>query len=140
MMGMRMTRRARALRLGTMLAFACLALAGSASAQTPQEIVLAVGNSTVIPGGGTLTRIAIGDPSVATATTAGPTEVLVNGEGPGSTTLFIWTTAGTRASYTIRVTLDAPSLEREFQALFPSENIRVTAVGSSVILSGNIQD
>ncbi|MDX1388134.1 MAG: type II and III secretion system protein family protein [Acidobacteriota bacterium] len=135
-----MTRRARAFRLGTTLALAFLAFAGSAIGQASQEIVIAVGNSTVIPGGGTLTRIAIGDPNVAEATTAGPTEVLVNGVGPGSTTLFIWTAAGTRTSYTIRVTLDAPSLEREFAALFPTENIRVTAVGSSVILSGNIQD
>jgi pilus assembly protein CpaC len=117
-----------------------LALAGQATAQVGQEVVLAVGNSVVIPAGGTMTRIAIGDPNVATAVTAGTTEVLVNGTGPGSTSLFIWTQDGTRSSYTIRVTLDAPSLEREIRALFPTENIRITAVGQSVILSGEVQD
>jgi pilus assembly protein CpaC len=142
MMGMRMVTRARALRLGTMLTFAfiaCVGFVGGAAAQA-QEVVLAVGNSVVIPAGGTMTRIAIGDPSIATAVNAGPTEVLVNGTGPGSTSLFIWTQSGTRSSYTIRVTLDAPSLEREIRALFPTENIRVTAVGRSVILSGELSD
>lgn len=140
MMGMRMVTRARALRLGTTLGIALFAFAGEVLAQTSQEIVLAVGNSAVVPGGGTLTRIAIGDPNVATATTAGPTEVLVNGVAPGSTSLFIWTQGGTRSSYTIRVTLDAPSLQREIRGLFPTEDIRVTSVGRSVILSGQVQD
>ena len=139
-MGMRKATRVRALRLGSALCFALFLAASGVSAQAGQEIVLAVGNSVVVPGGGTLTRVAIGDPNVADATLAGPTEVLVNGVAPGSTSLFIWTQAGTRSNYTIRVTLDAPSLEREINALFPTENIRVTAVGRSVILSGRLQD
>lgn len=139
-MGMGMGTRAHALRIGSALILALFALAGGISAQVGQEVVLAVGNSVVIPGGGTLTRIAIGDPNIADATLAGPTEVLVNGVAPGSTSLFIWTQAGTRTNYTIRVTLDAPSLEREFAQLFPNEDIRVTAVGRSVILSGRIRD
>ena len=139
-MGMRMTRRLRALRLGSTLGLLAALLVGSASAQTGQEIVLAVGNSVIIPAGGTLTRIAIGDPNVATAGIAGATDVLVNGVAPGSTSLFIWTQNGTRNSYSIRVTLDAPSLEREIGALFPTENIRVTSVGRSIILSGRLQD
>jgi len=139
-MGMRMVTRARALRLGSALCCALFFAASDVSAQVGQEIVLAVGNSVVVPGGGTLTRVAIGDPNVADATLAGPTEVLVNGVAPGSTSLFIWTQGGTRSNYTIRVTLDAPSLEREINALFPTESIRVTAVGHSVILSGRLQD
>ena len=141
-MRMRKLTRASALRLGWALCVLLMLPAGPVSGQaTPaQEIVLAVGNSVVIPGGGTLTRVAIGDPTVATVTTAGLTEVLVNGVAPGSTSLFIWTSDGGRSSYTIRVTLDAPSLEREYAGLFPNENIRVTAVGNAVILSGQIAD
>jgi len=141
-MGMRKLTRGSALRPGWAWCLALLLPATSLNAQaTPgQEIVLAVGNSVVIPAGGQLVRVAIGDPDVATVTTAGNTEVLVNGEAPGSTSLFIWTIDGGRSSYTIRVTLDAPSLEREFRGLFPSEDIRVTAVGNSVILSGQIAD
>ncbi len=138
MRGMRMIKRANACLFGSTLCLALLATA--ARAQTSQEIVLPVGNSTVISAGGSLIRVAIGDPNVATATTAGPTDVLVNGVAPGSTSLFIWTVGGARASYTIRVTLDAPSLERELAAMFPTENIEVTAVGNSVILSGQVRD
>jgi len=134
-MGMRVVKRAKALALGSVL---LLAVASGVDAQ--QELVLPVGNSTVIAAGGTLARVAIGDPNIATATTAGASEVLVNGVAPGSTTLFIWTQAGARTSYTIRVTLDAPALERELRALFPTETIAVSAVGRSIILSGRIQD
>jgi len=138
MRGMRMIKRASACLFGSAL---CLALlAGGTRAQTSQEIVLPVGNSTIIPAGGTLLRIAIGDPGVASVQTAGTTEVLVNGVAPGSTSLFIWTTGGARSSYTIRVTLDAPSIERELATMFPSENIRVTAVGNSIILHGEVRD
>jgi len=140
MMGMRMVTPIGAFRLGSALCLTLFAFASGATAQAGQEVVLAVGNSVIIPGGGTLTRVAIGDPNVADATLAGPSEVLVNGVAPGSTSLFIWTQAGTRANYTIRVTLDAPSLEREFAQLFPTEDIRVTSVGRSVILSGQIRD
>ncbi len=135
-MGLRVVRRGCALLIASAVGLSSVpaALAG----QT--EIVLPVGNSTVISAGGTLTRLAIGDPSVAQATTAGATEVLVNGVSPGSTTLFLWTQSGTRTSFTIRVTLDAPSLEREFARLFPAENITVTAVANSVILSGRLRD
>ena len=139
-MGMRMVTPIGAFRLGSALCLTLFAFASGATAQAGQEVVLAVGNSVIIPGGGTLTRVAIGDPNVADATLAGPSEVLVNGVAPGSTSLFIWTQAGTRANYTIRVTLDAPSLEREFAQLFPTEDIRVTSVGRSVILSGQIRD
>lgn len=138
MRGMRMIKRANACLFGSSLWLALLA--GSANAQAAQEIVLAAGNSTIVPAGGTLLRIAIGDPGVATVQTAGPTDVLVNGVSPGSTSLFIWTVDGARSSYTIRVTLDAPSLEREFAQLFPTEAIRVTSVGNALILSGEVRD
>lgn len=112
----------------------------SAAAQATPELVLAVGNSTVISAGGTVTRLAIGDPDIADVAPAGATEVLVNGVNPGSTTLVVWNAGGARNSYTIRVTLDAPSLERELQLLFPGETIDVTGVGNTLILSGEVRD
>jgi len=116
------------------------AVPDSVSAQATPELVLAVGNSTVISAGGTVTRLAIGDPNVADVIPAGASEVLVNGVSPGSTTLVVWNTGGARNSYTIRVTLDAPSLERELQLLFPGETIDVTGVGNTLILSGEVRD
>ncbi|MCG8469897.1 MAG: type II and III secretion system protein family protein [Gemmatimonadetes bacterium] len=122
------------------IAIGWLAIPDSTIAQGTPELVLAVGNSTVISAGGTVTRLAIGDPEIADVTPAGATEVLVNGVNPGSTTLVVWNAGGARNSYTIRVTLDAPALERELQLLFPSETIDVTGVGNTLILSGEVGD
>jgi len=137
-MGTWVVKRASALLVGSTM---WLGLAmGGVAAQTSQEIVLPVGNSTVVSAGGTLNRISIGSPQIADVVLAGTTEVVVNGIAPGTTTLYLWTVGGARSSYTIKVTLDAPSLERELAAMFPTENIAVTSVGYSVILSGQVRD
>lgn len=136
MKGMWVTARAIALILGL---GAVTAVPSTAAAQ--QEIVLAVGNSAVVPGNGIIVTVAVGDPDVASVVVPErATEVIVNGVAPGSTTLFVWTEGGARTSYSIRVTLDAPGLQRELQALFPAEQIDVSGIGNTLILSGQVRD
>ncbi|NIP96840.1 MAG: hypothetical protein GWO24_26740, partial [Akkermansiaceae bacterium] len=67
-------------------------------------------------------------------------EVVVNGKAAGTTSLLLWDRAGGRAVYSVRVTADAPMLEREFRTLFPGEDIRARAVGNTVILEGEVED
>ena len=113
-----------------------LGSAGQADGQAlASEIVLAVGNSAVVPAQGPLETVSIGAEDVATvAVPESQNEVIVNGIAPGSTTLILWTAGGIRTTYTIRVTLDAPSLERQLRQLFPAETIDVTGFGNTLIL------
>ncbi len=108
-------------------------------AQVSQEIVLPVGNSRVVTASG-ITRLSVGSPDVADVVAVSQSEVVVNGISPGSTTLFVWDAAGGRSSYTIRVTADAATLQAELERLFPQEPIEASAVGNTVILTGQVSD
>lgn len=99
-----------------------------------------VGNSSVVMHGSVLDRVSIGNPEIADAVVVSAREVVVNGKTAGTTSLLLWDRAGGRAVYQVRVTADAPMLEREFRALFPGEDIRARAVGNTVILEGEVGD
>ena len=99
-----------------------------------------VGNSSVVMHGAVLDRVSIGNPDIADAVVVSAREVVVNGKTAGTTSLLLWDRAGGRAVYSVRVTADAPMLEREFRTLFPGEDIRARAVGNTVILEGEVED
>jgi pilus assembly protein CpaC len=99
-----------------------------------------VGNSSVVMHGSVLDRVSIGNPDIADAVVVSAREVVVNGKAAGTTSLLLWDRAGGRAVYQVRVTADAPMLEREFRALFPGEDLRARAVGNTVILEGEVGD
>ena len=99
-----------------------------------------VGNSSVVTHGAVLDRVSIGNPEIADAVVVSAREVVVNGKTAGTTSLLLWDRAGGRAVYSVRVTADAPMLEREFRTLFPGEDIRARAVGNTVILEGEVED
>jgi pilus assembly protein CpaC len=89
-------------------AVALAVFAGCALAQ-PSRLDLATGKSLVVEAPGGIERVAIGSGEVADAIAVTPTEVLVNGKGPGDTTLLIWKRGGGRIEYDLRV---APARDR----------------------------
>lgn len=105
-----------------------------------RELTVAVGNSAVITHPATLNRVSIGNPEIADAVVVSSREVVINGKTTGTTTLLLWDGTGGRTVYTIRVTADAPSLQREFSRLFPGERIEATAMGNTIILTGQVRD
>jgi pilus assembly protein CpaC len=103
-------------------------------------ITIAQGTSALIQHPGEFTRVSITNPAVAEYQVMTPSEVLINGIGLGSTSLFLWDTAGAIRHYTVEVTADVASLQRYLDHLFPDENIVVTAQGNTVILDGAVSD
>jgi pilus assembly protein CpaC len=75
---------------------------------------------------------------VAEAVVVSPNELLIHGREIGTTSLVIWDAEGGRTLYPVEVTLDAAALETHFRALFPDEQIEVSASGNTYILSGNV--
>ncbi|HSJ24323.1 MAG TPA: pilus assembly protein N-terminal domain-containing protein [Longimicrobiales bacterium] len=104
------------------------------------SVVIPVGQSELLVQPVAVERVSIGNPEIANATVVSPQEVLVDGIALGTTTLIIWDRNGGRRSYTVEVTVDATALRRTVEALFPNENVTVTAVGNMVILAGNVRD
>jgi pilus assembly protein CpaC len=109
----------------------------AAPAPEIQRVPLTAGRSTVLMTDFDITRIAVTDPAVADATAVQPREVLVDGKMPGTVSLIIWG-ATERRQYDIVVEPGVSTLEQRLQALFPGEDIRVTATGDAVILSGRV--
>jgi pilus assembly protein CpaC len=105
-------------------------------AQAPEIITVALGNSQVVTSPTNLIRVLIGDPSVADVVAVSARDIVVNGVSPGTTTLLFWEAGGPRRSYTVRVTLDAETIESELTRIFPSEDLQVSSIGSTLILSG----
>jgi pilus assembly protein CpaC len=101
------------------------------------KVLLTAGRSTVLMTDFDITRIAVTDPAVADATAVQPREVLVDGKMPGTVSLIIWG-ATERRQYDVVVEPGVSTLEQRLQALFPGEEIRVTATGDAVILSGRV--
>jgi pilus assembly protein CpaC len=108
-------------------------------AQVPQLITVARGNSQVISSATNLERVLIGNPSVADVVAVSARDIVVNGIAPGTTTLLIWEAGGPRQTYTVRVTLDAATIDSELDRVFPNEDLDVSAVGNTLIISGETQ-
>jgi pilus assembly protein CpaC len=131
----------RSVFAGSLLActFGAVAFPAAAQVQPPGVVTVARGQAALLAQPRPVTRVNIADPAIADVDVmAGALEVLVRGVGLGTTTLFVWDAAGMRRTYTIEVTADASALERTLQALFPAEQVQITAVGNMVILTGRV--
>jgi pilus assembly protein CpaC len=109
--------------------------------QQPAEfprLSLTAGRSMVLMTDFEITRIAVTDPAIADAVVVQPREVLIDGKAPGTISLIIWGGATQRMQYDIVVDPGVSTLQQRFQALFPGEDIRVSANGDAVILSGRV--
>ena len=118
-------------------------LATSASAGGAQQsnlVRVSRGNSEVVTLSSTLERVSIANPDIADVLPVSATEIVVNGIETGSTTLLVWGADGTRSQYQIRVTPDVAELGDEIARLFPGQRIDVRAVGTSIVLSGEVED
>jgi pilus assembly protein CpaC len=120
--------------LGVLMA---LLVGSSALAQEGSTIALGVGTQKVvtIPG---ITRIALGDPSIAEVKTIGNNQVLIIGQNEGKTTLLIWKSSGQRVSYLIAVRRQDPNeIISEIKKLLGEiEGVSVRMVGDRIYLDG----
>ncbi len=117
--------------------FLVLIVGNSAAAQEGSTISLGVGTQKVvtIPG---ITRIALGDPSIAEVKTIGNNQVLIIGQNEGKTTLLIWKSSGQRISYLIAVRRQDPNevISEIRKLLGEIEGVSVRMVGDRIYLDG----
>jgi pilus assembly protein CpaC len=84
--------------------------------------------------------VALGDPAIADAIAMSPTEILVNGQQVGTTSLVVWDRAGRVQMYTLEVTPDVSGLERQIRTMFPEAGVRLSATGEAVVVTGAVRD
>lgn len=107
----------------------------------PSEVIaIARGSSALLRPDQEVQRVLVGDPTIADYALVSPRELVVNGIGVGSTSLFVWDRADQVRMYTVAVTPDVGALQRQVNMLFPEAGIELTASGEAVVVSGTIRD
>ncbi|NBD09582.1 MULTISPECIES: type II and III secretion system protein family protein [Corallococcus] len=128
------TRFTQALALSALVT---LVAAAPALAQEGSTVSLGVGTQKVltIPG---LSRVALGDPSIAEVKTLGTGQLLVTGNQEGKTTLLVWKSSGQRISYLVTVRKQDPNevISEIKRLLGEIEGVSVRMVGDRIYLDG----
>ncbi len=108
--------------------------------EAEQVITISRGSTAIMTRTDSIRRISIADPNVADLVLNPPNQVLINGINPGSTSLIVWGGAAIPRIYTIEVTADVASLQRQIDELFPEAGLEVRSTGTSVVLTGEVRD
>ncbi len=108
--------------------------------EAEQVITISRGSTAIMTRTDSIRRISIADPNVADIVLNPPNQVLINGIGPGSTSLIVWGGAAIPRIYTVEVTADVASLQRQIDELFPDAGLEVRSTGTSVVLTGQVRD
>ncbi len=108
---------------------------------------MAVGKAVLVDCAQPIQRVAVGLGDIAEVTAVSPTEVMVDGKGPGQTSLIIWDIRGGRQFFNVSVrpapavsseNLDA--VRRELRTELPGQTIRVSYDNNNIFLRGTAQD
>jgi pilus assembly protein CpaC len=102
-----------------------------------ERVPLTAGRSTVLRTDFDIVRIAVTNPAVADASVVQPREILVDGKSPGTVSLIAWSTTE-RKHYDLVVEPAITTLQQQLRALFPGEDIAVSATDEAIILSGAV--
>lgn len=134
-------------RSGVLLALLGAAMGGPAALeaqdiQTEAERVITVsrGSTAILTRTDSITRVSIADPEIAEPVVIPPNQVLINAVQPGSTSLVVWGRDNVARMYTVEVTADVASLQRQIDELFPGAGVTVTSTGTAIVLSGSVRD
>jgi Flp pilus assembly secretin CpaC len=118
-------------------------MASSPAAQTgARELRLFAGESRVIPQRNAA-RLAVGDGKVVSAAVLDDREILLVANGPGETTLHVWTHGG--RSHRVKIVVhsnDMARVTRDLQSFFRDiPNVRTRSIGDNILIEGdNISD
>lgn len=110
--------------------------------QTAADSAISVqrGSSAIVTVPDTLLRVSVADPAVLEAVVIPPRQLVVNALTVGSTSLILWGRNEVSQLFTVEVTADLASLERQFRDLFPGVDLQVSSTGTAVVLSGTVRD
>lgn len=151
-----MNRRSRILTLSLLAALASPVLAQQkaapapvANAAVPYETAgpaeigpamnLTIGKSTLVRLPAPISRISVGNPTVADVTLISPRELYLLGKTYGSTNVIMWSRNGPTTIIDVSVAIDSGALQGRLHELLPNEKgIVVRTAADSVVLAGEV--
>lgn len=123
--------------------------AAVASASVPYETAgpaeigpamsLTIGKSTLVRLPAPISRISVGNPTVADVTLISPRELYLLGKTYGSTNVIMWSRNGPTTIIDVSVGIDSGALQNRLHELLPNEKgIVVRTAADSVVLAGEV--
>jgi pilus assembly protein CpaC len=109
----------------------------------PAKLTVTVGKSLIIDSPLKIQRISVANGDLVEAVAVNPKEVLLNGKGPGETSLIVWQQDGNRLVYDLTVRMSPLKLEAVREQIareFPDSDINVTFDNDTAFLRGSVKD
>jgi pilus assembly protein CpaC len=128
-------------RLILVLGFALLLEGAPAAAQSEgQALHVFVGKSVVINLQSPVTRILSSNPAVIETLATSPTQLVVEGKAPGSSSLILWDTSGHSQMLDVTVDVNISLLRTAIEQTYPGQQINIQSDGAHLVLTGNVSD
>ncbi len=115
--------------------------------QVTNDLSVTVGKSMLIDTQSPIIRVAVGPGKMAMVQGISPTEVLVNGEKEGQTSLIIWEQGGQKQLYNLTIRPSEADMNaklrdvrQEMYDVFPDQHIIVSGFDGTVFLRGTVNN
>lgn len=121
----------------------CISTTSVAQATELQTLKIKKQTSKYMDMGTTITRIAVGDPKIASVIQlpgSASEFLVVTKENPGSTAMFVWTIDGQRREYLIVVSPEDPGQAMLIEQAIGLPNVHVKMVDERVFLTGTVEN
>jgi pilus assembly protein CpaC len=109
---------------------------GSPVSAEAQPLHILVGKSVIINLQARLKRVLASNPKVIQTLVTSPTQVVVEAESAGSSSLILWDESGSSRMLDVHVDLDLTGLRTAIQKAYPNQSIQTQADQGRIILSG----
>ena len=127
--------------LPVVLALPVLFAAPPATAQTEgQALHVFVGKSVVINMQAPVSRVLTSNPAVIDTVATSPSQVVVEGKAPGSSSLILWDSSGHSQILDVTVDVNISHLKKAIEQTFPGQRINIQTDGAHLILTGTVSD
>src|SRR5215475_16083592 len=103
-----------------------------------QVLHVLINKSVVINTQAPITRILTSNPTAIETVATSPTQVVVSGKGPGTSSLIIWDTPDHSQILDVVVEPDVTALRTALERAFPGQKINVETDGARLVLSGTV--
>jgi pilus assembly protein CpaC len=109
----------------------------------PAKLNVTVGKSLIIDSPLNIQRVSVANADLVEAVAVNPKEVLLNGKGPGETSLIVWQQNGNRLVYDLTVRMSPLKLDTVREQIareFPGSDISVTFDNDTAFVRGAVKD